>query len=121
MLTLAFSIQLQCETDVAPAAIALGHARVPFVSRATEGERTSVAALSRRGGLPGSPATTIDLTAREQDILGLLAQRLTNAEIADRLFIGRRTVDTHVGNLLTKLEAPNRRQAIAIAARRGLI
>lgn len=62
-----------------------------------------------------------DLTRREREILDLLCQRLTNSEIAERLFISRSTVATHVINLLAKLGAGNRREAAAIAARQGLV
>jgi DNA-binding CsgD family transcriptional regulator len=51
----------------------------------------------------------------------LLCQRLTDAEIADRLYIGTRTVEFHVANVLSKLGAANRRDAAAIAARSRLI
>jgi non-specific serine/threonine protein kinase len=61
------------------------------------------------------------LTNREQDVLALLCQHLTNAEIAARLSIGPRTVGTHVEHLLAKLGAANRREAAAIAVRRGLV
>jgi predicted ATPase/DNA-binding CsgD family transcriptional regulator len=60
------------------------------------------------------------LTGREEEVLSLLTQRLTNAEIAARLFISPRTVGSHVANLLAKLGAANRREAVAIAVRRGL-
>ncbi len=84
-------------------------------------------ALSRCGlGLPATGrydarSTTFVLTNREHDILELLCQRLTNAEIAERLLIGHSTVATHVGNLLSKLGAANRREAAAIAVRYALI
>src|SRR5688572_21247985 len=57
-----------------------------------------------------------DLTAREKEVLALLGDRLTNREIADRLFISVRTVESHVSALLTKLGAENRRQLAASAA-----
>ena len=61
------------------------------------------------------------LTFREQEVLALLCQRLTDAEIAERLFISPRTASRHVGNILGKLGATNRREAAAIAARRRLV
>jgi predicted ATPase/DNA-binding CsgD family transcriptional regulator len=60
-----------------------------------------------------------DLTRRERDVLALLCKRLTDIEIADRLFISPRTASTHVGRILDKLGASNRRDAAAIAARHG--
>ena len=58
------------------------------------------------------------VTAREREVLGLLGDRLTNSEIADRLFISIRTVESHVSSLLTKLGAANRRDldAFRVAA-----
>jgi DNA-binding NarL/FixJ family response regulator len=70
---------------------------------------------------PTMPMVNIDLTRREQEVLGLLCQRLSNPEIADRLYIGTRTVEFHVTNVIGKLGAENRREAAAIAARLGLV
>lgn len=95
--------------------------RVQEATPGIQDAETSAEMSSLLRGRTEHPGVMIDLTLREQDILGLLAQRLTNAEIAEHLFIGRRTVDSHVGHLLAKLDAPNRRQAVAIAARLGLI
>jgi DNA-binding CsgD family transcriptional regulator len=61
------------------------------------------------------------LTRRERDVLQLLCQRLTDPEIAETLFVSPRTASNHVGNILAKLGASNRREAAAIAARNGLV
>jgi non-specific serine/threonine protein kinase len=60
------------------------------------------------------------LTARELDVLRLLADGLTNHEIADALYVSRRTVATHVDHILTKLDARSRTAAVAYAIRNGL-
>ena len=56
-----------------------------------------------------------DLTARERDILGLLAKGYENQRIADELFISLKTVKTHVSNILSKLEVSDRNQAVVYA------
>jgi non-specific serine/threonine protein kinase len=61
-----------------------------------------------------------DLTHREQEVLGLLCQRLTDAEIAERLFVSPYTASKHVSNILSKLGAANRREAAALAVRHRL-
>jgi non-specific serine/threonine protein kinase len=65
--------------------------------------------------------TGFDLTRREREILALLCQRLTDPEIAERLFISPRTAEKHVGNILGKLGVASRREAVAIAAHHGLV
>jgi DNA-binding NarL/FixJ family response regulator len=55
------------------------------------------------GRLIGQPNTTAALTPREREVLGLMAEGLTNVGIARRLFLNERTVETHVGSILTKL------------------
>ena len=67
------------------------------------------------------PVPVDELTRREREVLGLLAERLSDAEIAGRLFIGTRTAEFHVANITSKLGATNRREATAIAARMGLL
>ena len=57
-----------------------------------------------------------ELTAREHDVLELLRQGLTNAEIGARLYISAKTVEHHVGRVLTKLGVRSRAEAAAVAA-----
>ena len=66
------------------------------------------------------PPTNHPLTEREVVVLKLLAQGLSNHEIADKLFISCQTVDTHVRNILNKLHLANRTQAALYALRTGL-
>jgi len=66
------------------------------------------------------PLTEDPLTEREVEVLGLVAQGLTNQEIADRLYVSERTVRTHVSNILSKLHLANRTQAALYALRKGL-
>ena len=61
------------------------------------------------------------LTAREREILKLLADGLSNADVADKLFISQETVKSHVRHILTKLEADTRTHAVAIALREAII
>ncbi|MDQ2655032.1 MAG: tetratricopeptide repeat protein [Chloroflexota bacterium] len=67
----------------------------------------------------GGPA--YDLTRRELEVLALLAEHLSDREIADRLFLSPRTIERHVSNILLKMEAPNRRLAAAQAVRERLV
>jgi DNA-binding NarL/FixJ family response regulator len=67
----------------------------------------------------GAPAH--DLTRRELEVLSLLAEHLSDREIADRLFLSPRTIERHVSNILLKMEAPNRRLAAAQAVRERLV
>ena len=61
------------------------------------------------------------LTDREHEILALLAQRLSNKEIAQALVISPQTVKRHIANLYEKLQAGGRREAVAVAIRLGLL
>jgi non-specific serine/threonine protein kinase len=69
---------------------------------------------------PALCAHSLGLTPRENEVLQLLHQRLTDSEIADRLFISRRTASAHVASILGKLGATNRREVTGIATRYGL-
>jgi DNA-binding CsgD family transcriptional regulator len=69
-----------------------------------------------------APSRDIDaLTPRERDVLELVATGRSNREIAASLFISAKTVSVHISNLLAKLEAGSRTEAVAIARRRGLL
>jgi DNA-binding NarL/FixJ family response regulator len=61
------------------------------------------------------------LTAREREILRLLADGMSNADVAAKLFISQETVKSHVRHILTKLEADTRTHAVAIALRTAII
>ncbi len=67
-----------------------------------------------------SPPTEEPLTNREMEVIQLLAEGLSNQEIAERLVISERTVRTHVTNILGKLHLANRTQAALYALREGL-
>ena len=63
----------------------------------------------------------VELTERELEVLGLLAEGLTNSEIAERIVVSVHTVRNHVANLSTKLGAHSKLEALSIAIRRGLL
>ena len=69
---------------------------------------------------PSLPPTEEPLTTREVQVLRLIAQGMTNLEIAETLVISERTVGNHVGNILAKLHLANRTQAALYALREGL-
>jgi predicted ATPase/DNA-binding CsgD family transcriptional regulator len=72
---------------------------------------------------PPAPLDTrgFGLTPRESDVLRLLVEGRSDREIGEALFIGTRTVQTHVGNLFAKLGVNARAEAAAVAVRRGLV
>jgi DNA-binding NarL/FixJ family response regulator len=70
--------------------------------------------------LSGKESTDM-LTTREREILQLLADGMSNADVAQRLFISQETVKSHVRHILAKLEADTRTHAVAIALRDAII
>ncbi|HEX2728186.1 MAG TPA: response regulator transcription factor, partial [Rubrobacteraceae bacterium] len=78
----------------------------------------AAARLMREVSAPESPET---LTARETDVLKLIARGMANKQIGRELYIGEKTVKTHVSNILTKLGVNSRTQAALYAARTGLV
>ena len=110
-----------------PEAIADAHDRLRQLGR---GPAAAIAGrrLRERGvrGIARGPRQSTrrnpaNLTARELDVLALVADGLTNAEIAERLFVSTRTVDHHVSAILRKLHVPSRGRAIAAAAASGIV
>ncbi len=87
------------------------------------GAGAGVGAASGAGGAggAGSPAELPDgLTGREAEVLGLIAEGLSNGEIADRLFVSVATVKTHINNLFAKTGVRDRAQAVRYAYEHGL-
>ncbi|MCC9203440.1 response regulator transcription factor [Arthrobacter sp. zg-Y769] len=82
-----------------------------------------VAPLLRTAGAPGSrhAAAVASLTPREHEVFTLIAQGLSNPEIAAKLYLSEATVKTHVGHILAKLEARDRVQAVVIAYETGIV
>jgi DNA-binding CsgD family transcriptional regulator/tetratricopeptide (TPR) repeat protein len=94
----------------------------------TLGARALLAELQRQGGSPHPAAVrgsgvraAEELTAREHDVLELVATGRSNRDIAGQLFISPKTVSVHISRVLDKLDATSRTEAVAIARRRGLI
>lgn len=96
----------------------VGHNRLAAACRGLL--RRAGVRVSRRGR--GDSAAfealhALGITSRETDVLALVAEGLSNAEIADRLFISVRTVETHTGRLLRKSGLQSRTQLVAFAIR----
>ena len=94
----------------------LGH--VAGLRLAAPGEQAAATVVARD---PRSMPDDIALTQRELDVLALMAEGASNKMIARQLGISVHTVKFHVGSLLDKLDATGRTDAVAHAARRGVI
>jgi DNA-binding NarL/FixJ family response regulator len=79
-----------------------------------------VAALSGAAPADAERALPDDLTAREAEVLGLIAEGLTNGEIAERLVVSAATVKSHVNHIFAKIGARDRAQAVVYAYSHGL-
>jgi ATP/maltotriose-dependent transcriptional regulator MalT len=69
----------------------------------------------------GTETTGIALTARENEVLGLLDQDLSNPQIAEQLVISRRTVEAHLRSIFDKLGVKSRDAAVRVARERGFL
>lgn len=65
------------------------------------------------------PVQSIELSERETEILKLAAQGLSNQEVADRLFLSRRTIQSHLANIFRKMDVGSRTEAVLQALKRG--
>ncbi|MEV7432930.1 response regulator transcription factor [Streptomyces griseoviridis] len=91
----------------------------PAVTRALVGRFADRIRPESRG--PSLPRELSVLAPRETEVLTLIAEGLSNAEIADRLVLSRETVKTYVSRILTKLDLRDRVQAVVLAHRVGLM
>jgi non-specific serine/threonine protein kinase len=87
------------------------------------GEVHAILAIEERAGSNSSSGTLgpFGLTPREVEVLQLLVERRTDKEIAEALFVSRRTVTTHTSSIFGKLGVGGRREAAEVAVRRGLV
>jgi DNA-binding NarL/FixJ family response regulator len=104
----------------------LKQARAAATTHGFAGLDTAIAALARAHQLRLGPArTTIDgdeaLSVRELEVLRLVVLGKSNPDIAEALFISRRTAAAHVSNILRKLDATSRVEAVSEAHRRAIV
>jgi non-specific serine/threonine protein kinase len=102
------------------AAAKLGATAGPLRQAGRAGGRADriAAALGLAAEPAPHPQQDLPLTRREHEITQLIAAELTNRQIAERLFIAQRTVDTHVVHILAKLGCSNRAQVAALTSTR---
>ena len=104
----------QARVELAATLAALGRSELANAETAA-----ALEALRRLGAVPDSPSAG-EVTPREREVLALLAEGLTNRQIAERLVLSEHTVHRHVANILSKLDVSSRAAAAAHAARAGL-
>jgi DNA-binding NarL/FixJ family response regulator len=84
--------------------------------------RRLVSEFAARTKQPAGPSTALaELTSREREVMALVAEGLTNAEIGERLFMSPATARTHVSRILSKLAARDRTQLVVMAYEIGLV
>jgi DNA-binding CsgD family transcriptional regulator len=93
---------------------------LPFADAVAEARAIAASTVEPPQPLLGD-ASSFGLTARELDVLRLLVEGHSDRQIGEALFIGARTVQTHVANLFAKLGVNARAEAAAVAVRRGLV
>ncbi len=102
-------------------ALFVGLGAVPAAERARARLRALGARVIPRGPRPSTRANPAGLTARQMEVLASLAEGLTYAQIARKLFLSAKTVEHHVAAILARLQASTRDEAVGIARRRGLL
>jgi DNA-binding NarL/FixJ family response regulator len=100
-------------------ALTVGMGEVPLRAQIEALARRARISLGEDGHAPADDSA-LGITAREREVLVLLARGATNREIAESLVITEKTASVHVSHILAKLDARNRGEAAAIAHRLGL-
>lgn len=118
---LAEALAAHGDADRATAELGEAYERANRLGAESLADDMRLLARSARLKLPGvaEPSPNL-LTAREADVLALVAQGLTNREIGKRLFISEKTASVHMSNLMAKLGVANRTQAVHVARERGI-
>ena len=98
-----------------------GAIRAAHAGRSTLAPEAAEVLIRATTAPPAPAAAEHGLTARELEILALMVGGESNPDIAGRLFLSRSTVKFHVSNILMKLDAGSRTEAVAIALQRGLV
>lgn len=94
---------------------------LPLDTAVAEAHKLAAVVRGETATATRAPQLDYDLSLREFDVLRLLVAGRSNAEIAERLYISRRTATTHVSHIYAKLGVTSRAAAIALAHRHGLV